>query len=68
MSTLQTNEVRQKTLTRKPYHKPHIEQVRLRLDEAVLGSGCKTNLSGGNLGLGNSGNCLLALCFDKNGS
>lgn len=29
--------------SRKPYQKPRIEKVRLVLEEAVLGTGCKTD-------------------------
>lgn len=32
---------------RKPYQKPKLEQVRLALEEAVLGTGCKTSSSSG---------------------
>jgi hypothetical protein len=36
-------------VSRKPYVRPEVEQVRLVLDEAVLGSGCKTSgMSGPN--------------------
>jgi hypothetical protein len=43
----QTNQPEKKPEVRKPYHKPQIEQVRLSLEEAVLGSGCKTDGSSG---------------------
>lgn len=35
------------THSRKPYVKPAIEQVRLALEEAVLGTGCKTTEQNG---------------------
>jgi len=48
-STNANNAVPQKE-SRKPYHKPLIEQVRLVLDEAVLGSGCKIGNNDGPIG------------------
>ena len=41
MKSTNANNAAPQNLSRKPYHKPLIEQVRLVLDEAVLGSGCK---------------------------
>jgi hypothetical protein len=43
---------------KRPYHKPQIERVRLRPEEAVLG-GCKTAAGGGWMMV----NCLSDSCF-----
>jgi hypothetical protein len=69
MDTMKSEEIRSKLLPRKPYHKPYVEQVRLRLDEAVLGSGCKSTALGGGIGLGaGSGNCLGVPCITNSGT
>jgi hypothetical protein len=36
-----------KIRVRRPYHKPKVEKVALVLEEAVLGTGCKTPTSAG---------------------
>ena len=33
--------------TRKPYQKPQVEQVKLAVDEAVMGTGCKADGTAG---------------------
>lgn len=47
--TITTSQTEQTGLTgvRKAYTKPRMEQVRLALEEAVLGTGCKTSSSSG---------------------
>ena len=47
--TITTSQTEQTGLTgvRKAYSKPRMEQVRLALEEAVLGTGCKTSSSSG---------------------
>jgi len=39
---MENNQVKEVEITRKPYVKPEIEQVRLLLQDTVLGIGCKT--------------------------
>ena len=47
--TITTSQTEQTGLAsvRKVYTKPRMEQVRLALEEAVLGTGCKTSSSSG---------------------
>jgi len=54
---------------RKPYKKPMLEKIQLRLEEAVLGQGCKTTNLGGGLGMSTSQNCVLdGNCLAQTGS
>lgn len=47
MKSTYANRAAPQKKSRKQYHKPQIEQVRLVLDEAVLGSGCKIGSNSG---------------------
>jgi len=51
----ESSELRIAETKRKPYRKPRLEQVRLVLEEAVLGKSCKLN----EVDLGPTGFCVV---------
>ena len=57
------------TRTREPYSKPEIQEVQLRIQEAVLAAGCKSiqlTVVQGFTGFGQSCPTAISPCFESN--